>query len=80
MTELENQNIQPTEKLGAGHVIVSGCMSYNGVGNLAFIEWIKNAQMYIEVLRNNLQQSAIKFGIQQTFQSYQDNDPKQTAR
>jgi len=79
-TELEKQNIQPTVKHGGGHVMVWGCMSYNGVGNLAFIEGIMNAQMYIDVLRDNLQQSAIKLGIQETFQFQQDNDPKHTAK
>lgn len=36
--------------------------------------------MYIDVLRDNLQQSAIKLGIQETFQFQQDNDPKHTAK
>ena len=37
------------------------------------------AQMYVDVLRGNLQHSAIKLGIQETFQLQQDNDPKYTA-
>ena len=50
-------------KHDGGHLIVWGCMSYNGVGNLTFIVGIMNVQMYIDVLRDNLQQSAITLGI-----------------
>jgi hypothetical protein len=77
--ELDKQNLQPTVKHGGGHVMVWGCMSYNGVGQLAFIDGIMNAEMYIDVLRNNLRQSAAKLGIGETFQFQQDNDPKHTA-
>jgi hypothetical protein len=76
--KLEKQNIQPTVKHGGGHIIVWGCMSYSGVGNLAFIEGIMNDQMYIDVLPDNLQQSAIKSCIQEKIQFQQDNDPKYT--
>ena len=53
-------------------------MSYNGVGNLAFIEGIMNVQMYIDVLRDKLQQSVIKLGIHKAFQFQQGNDRKHT--
>ena len=78
-TELEKQNIRPTVKHGGGHLMVWGCMSYNGVGNLAFIEGNMNALMYIGILRNNLLESATKLGIKETFRFQQDNDPKHTA-
>ena len=74
------QNIQPIVKNGGGSVMLCGCMSYNEVRNLAFIEGIMNAQMYIDVLRNNLKQSVIKLGIQEIFQFQQDNYPKHMAK
>ena len=37
---------------------------------------IMNAQMYIDVLQDNLQKSVINLGIQETQQFQQDNDPK----
>ncbi|GFY52238.1 tc1-like transposase protein [Trichonephila inaurata madagascariensis] len=37
------------------------------------------AQTYIDVLRDNLPQSAIKLGISNSYYFQQDNDPKHTA-
>lgn len=38
--------------------MVWGCMSSSGVGNLVFIE-----NVYLDILRNNLQESAAKMGL-----------------
>ena len=46
-----------------------GCMSYNGVRNLAFIEGNMNALMYIGILQNNLLDRATKLGIKEHFGS-----------
>lgn len=54
-------------------------MSWNGVGNLAFIDNIMNAEAYVDILRHNLKSSAEKLGIIDTFIFQQDNDPKHTA-
>lgn len=66
-TELNQKNIIPTVKHGGGHVMVWGCMSYHGVGNLVFIDGNMNADVYIDVLRNNLLTSATKMGIDGKF-------------
>ncbi|KMQ88467.1 tc1-like transposase protein [Lasius niger] len=79
-TELQQKNLQPTVKHGGGNVMIWGCMAYNGVGNIAFIDNIVNAEKYIKVLRNNLSKSAIKLDINETYYFQQDNDPKHTAR
>ncbi|CAK9818393.1 Transposable element Tc1 transposase [Anthophora quadrimaculata] len=79
-TELNQKNVIPTVKHGGGHVMVWGCMSYHGVGNLVFIDGNMNADDYINVLRNNLLSSATKMGIDGNFLFQQDNDPKHTAR
>lgn len=75
-TELKNKNLKPTVKHGGGSVMVWACMSAAGVGNLVFIEGIMDKTMYLNILKDNLVQSAQKLGIQSDFRFYQDNDPK----
>lgn len=78
-TEFKRQNLQPTVKHGGGHVMVWGCISSKGVGNLVFIDEIMNQHSYLKILKENLRQSADKMGIKETFKLYQDNDPKHKA-
>lgn len=53
-----------------------GSCAATGVGNLVFIEGNINAEMYINILKENLHASAKQLAIRHTFQMYQDNDPK----
>ncbi|GFY02488.1 transposable element Tcb1 transposase [Trichonephila clavipes] len=53
--------------------------SWFGVGNLVFIDGIMD-QPYIDILNNNLKESAKKLGLDGNFILQQDNDPKHTAR
>lgn len=78
-TELQTKNLLPTVKFGGGKVLVWGCMAASGVGNLVFIEGHMTAQMYIDILRDNLKSSARKLGLENSFHFQQDNDPKHTA-
>lgn len=64
---------------GSGGVLVWGCMSSSGLGNLVFIDVIMNHVLYLNILKNNLKLSAQNLGIGNTFVFYQDNDPKHTA-
>lgn len=77
--ELKSRNTNPTVKHGGGHVMVWGCISAKGVGNLVFIDGIMNKESYLNILKENLRQSAERMGILQTFKFYQDNDPKHKA-
>jgi hypothetical protein len=79
-TELEPRNLIPTVKHGGGSVMVWGCMSASGVGNLHIIEGIMDHRMYIDILKQNLHASAQKMGLGNDFIFQQDNDPKHTAR
>lgn len=72
-------NLRPTIKHGGGSVMVWGCMSANGVGNLVFIDGILNQYGYINILKENLIPSAEKLGIRSTFKLYADNDPKHNS-
>lgn len=77
--ELDSKNTTPTVKHGGGSVMVWGCFSASGVGNLVFIEGIMNQHVYMALLKENLKASAQKLGIEKTFAFYQDNDPKHKA-
>lgn len=76
---LDPKNMTGTVKHGGGSVMVWGCMSANGVGNLHFINGIMNQYIYIDLLKNNLLQSAEKMGLSGNFVFQQDNDPKHSS-
>lgn len=54
-------------------------MSSSGVGKLVFVEGIMNSLQYINILSNNLYESARILNLE-NFIFQQDNDPKHTAR
>ena len=78
-TELETSNLQATVKHGGGGVMVWGCMAASGVGELVFIDGTMDQYVYLDILKNNLQRSAQKLGIQSDYYFQQDNYPKHTA-
>lgn len=78
-TALDVQNLAPTVKHGGGGVMVWGCMAANGVGNLVFIDSIMDHKAYLQILKDNLQESREKLGLPDDFLFQQDNDPKHTA-
>lgn len=70
--------IVPTVKHGGGSVMVWGCFSYDGIGELVKIEGIMDKTVYHRIL----QHSAIPSGIGLLgygFVFQQDNDPKHTS-
>ncbi|GFT87191.1 transposable element Tc1 transposase [Trichonephila clavipes] len=69
----------PTVKHGGGSVMVWGCMAASRVGKLVFIDGIMHKMAYLNVLQNNLKESADKLGLGSNFIYQQDNDPKHTA-
>lgn len=79
-TALEKSNMVGTVKHGGGNILVWGCMSEAGVGNLVFIESTMDRFMYLNILKNNLKNSASKLGLGESFIFQQDNDPKHTSR
>lgn len=56
-----------------------GCMSSAGVGNFHFIDGKMDKFAYLNILKQNVKQSAEKLGIANKFAFYQDNDPKHTS-
>ncbi|GFT90942.1 transposable element Tcb1 transposase [Trichonephila clavipes] len=73
-TALDPKNLHPTVKHGGGSVMVWGCMASNGVGNLIFIDGIMDHKLYIDILNNNLKETAKKLGLDGNFIFQQDND------
>jgi transposase len=76
---LKNKNLVPTFKRAAKGVMVWGCFSAKGVGKLVFIDGIMDRYKYLEILADNLQESAEIMGLSD-FCFQQDNDPKHTSK
>ncbi len=70
--------ILPTVKHGGGSVIVWGCISAAGTGELQFIEGTMNANMYCEILKQSMIPSLRRLGRRAALQH--DNDPKHTSK
>ena len=71
--------MQATVKHGRGYVMVWGCKSAQGVGELVFIDGIMDKNVYLDILKDSLKKSAKNTGIPDYFKFYQDNDHKHTA-
>ena len=56
-------NTIPTVKHGGGSIMIWGCMSAKGVGNIEIIEGIMDRHAYHNILVNNVKQSAQKMGV-----------------
>ncbi len=68
----------PTVKHGGGSVLMWGCMSAAGVGELHFIDGIMNSQMYCSILKEKMLPSLHALGRHALFQH--DNDLKHTSK
>ena len=77
--EFDPKCIRPTVKHGGVSLMVWGCFSRHGTGNLFFIDGIMDRFKYREILQQNLFQSAQKLKIPTSFIFQHDNDPKHTA-
>lgn len=78
-TRFENKNLIPTIKHGGGNVMLWGCFSSKGVGELTFIDGKMDRFEYSRILDGHLASSAKKMGLEKyIFQ--QDNDPKHSSK
>lgn len=73
------ENVKKTIKHEGGNVMVWGCISSKGVGNLEIIDYTMDAARYKQLLANNLKQSAAKMGLND-YVFMHDNDPKHTSK
>lgn len=71
----------PKVQKGGGSVMVWGCVSAKGCGELAFIEGTMNTDKYLDVMENYLLPSKKKlFGRRKTWLYQQDNAPCHVSR
>lgn len=68
-------------KFGGGHVMVWGCITYSGVGQLAFIDSTMDAGLFVRVLSTCLESTCRVFDLDiRSIILQQDNDPKHTSK
>ena len=77
---LGKNDVTPTVKFGGGHVMVWGCISSAGVGNLCKIVGTMDGPYYVDILEDNLLESAADLFGENEFIFQQDNDPSTQAR
>uniref|UniRef100_A0A9J7YJZ1 Tc1-like transposase DDE domain-containing protein n=1 Tax=Cyprinus carpio carpio TaxID=630221 RepID=A0A9J7YJZ1_CYPCA len=70
----------PTVKHGGGSIMLWGCFSAAGTGQLVAIEGKINSAKYRDILDENLLQSAQDLRLGRRFTFQQDNDPNHTAK
>lgn len=69
----------PTVKHGGGSVIVWGCCTRNGVGELYILNRTMDRFYYRDILEQHLLSSITKFKFGGEFLFMHDNDPKHTS-
>ena len=69
-----------TVMFGVDSIMIWGCFSSKGTGELQVIHGRMNARMYREIVEKNLQKSATSLEHGQYFVLQHDNEPKHTAK
>lgn len=78
---LNDRRVKTTVKFGGGSVIAWGCMGWNGVGRIVKIDGKMDAQLYCEILEDDLLGSMEELGLDRGGTIFQqDNDPKHTSK
>src|SRR3954470_6979147 len=78
---LSNRICQPTVKHGGGSLMVWGCMTAKGIGYMTKIEGNMNADLYCQILRDELMDSLDYYNLNPADVIFQqDNDPKHTSK
>ena len=74
------KNTVPTVKHGGGNIMLRGCFSSSGTGNLVKVQGIMKKEDYISILEKNVKESAERLQLINDWKFQQDNDPKHTAK
>jgi len=74
-------HVQPTVKHGGGSIMVWGCLTAQGVGNLCRIDGGLDAELYCRILDEDLKGTLDWYHLDSKEMIFQhDNDPKHTAK
>ena len=77
---LLDQHVQSTVKYGGGNIMVWGCMTWEGVGNLHLIEGIMDKYVYRNILETELINTIHMNDLEEEDVIFQhDNDPKHSS-
>lgn len=79
-TAYNRNNTLPTVKHGGGNIMIWGCFSSAGPGDLHIIKDTMNSRKYCEILENHLCSSARRLRLGRRWVFQQDNDPKHTSK
>jgi transposase len=78
---LTDSEVTGTKKFGGGKVMIWGCITYDGIGFSCKIDDILDAELYSQILREELDRTIRYYHLDRykiIFQ--QDNDPKHTSK
>ena len=79
--KLSKRLVDETVKFGGGSLMMWGCMSWEGVGYATRIDGKTDANLYVQILEDELQDSIRYFHKNpQKLIFQQDNDPKHTSK
>ncbi len=77
---LSDRLVEGTKKFGGGSVMVWGCMLWDGVGNAVKIDGRMDAELYVQILDEDLQASIDYYGkTAEDIIFQQDGDSKHTS-
>ena len=76
--QYKDKCVTPTVKHGGGGIMVWGCMSAAGTGEIKIIDGVMDSTMYCDILKEKMVPSLKKLGPRATFQH--DNDPKHSSK
>jgi transposase len=78
---LSDRLVQGTLKFGGGSLMMWGCMTWEGVGYAAKIDGRMDGDLYLQILKDELQQTLEHYGLNPSDTIFQqDNDPKHTCK
>ncbi len=79
--ELKPSQVKQTVKHGGGSIMIWGCMTYEGIGNMCRIEGTMDKELYKAILEDDLLGTIDYYGFDSEHVIFQhDNDPKHTAK
>ena len=78
---LSDRLVEGTLKFGGRNLMMWGCMTWKGIGYATKIEGKMDAQLYVEILEDELAKSLEWWGVEEEEVIFQqDNNPKDTSK